>query len=144
MVQGPLRSIATKTGDTALLARATLSSSQLRRMRPEELRDVSAALLDAADAAQQQLADYALTPADLRTRQQAFAATVRTTSGLIDERSTANQHTADLLRELMQQIYELDKPMDVFRYLNKELYEGYKKARRVGNSGGAPGRPESS
>ena len=47
---GPLRSIATKTADTALLSRATLSATQLRKMKPEELRDVATALFDDADA----------------------------------------------------------------------------------------------
>ena len=61
VIQGPLRSIATKSKDTDLLARATLSSRQLRTMKPEELRDVSAALFDAADANLAGLARYALT-----------------------------------------------------------------------------------
>ena len=36
---GPLRAIVTKTNYTALLALATLSGTQLRKMKPEELRD---------------------------------------------------------------------------------------------------------
>ena len=47
---GPLRSIATKTADTALLSRATLSATQLRKMKPEELRDVATVLFDDVDA----------------------------------------------------------------------------------------------
>jgi len=136
---GPLRSIATKTNDTALLARATLSSSQLRKMKPEELRDVSKSLFDDADGHAAALVPYALTAAvlaNLRQLQTAFAATVRGTSVLIDQRSGGNQSATDLLRELMQQVYELDKPMDVFRFLNKPLYRAYKKARRVGKVGG--------
>ncbi len=139
VIQGPLRSIATKMKDTDLLARATLSSRQLRRMKPEELRDVSAALFDAADAQASKLADYGLDAdarAALRTKHQSFADTVRTTQGLIDKRSTGNQSIEDLLTEMMQQIYELDKPMDVFRFLNKPLYDGYKKARFVGKRSG--------
>ena len=139
VVQGPLRSLATKTQDIDLLARATLSSRQLRAMKPEELRDVSAALLDAADGQLPALAPYALTApvlAQVRAKHQDFAGTVRTTGSLIDQRSTANQTVEDLLTVLMQQVYELDKPMEVFRLLNEELYAGYKKARRVGRSGG--------
>ncbi len=141
VVQGPLRSLATKARNADLLARATLSSRQLRAMKPEELRDVSAALFDAADAQLPALANYALTApvlAQLRARQQEFAGTVRTTGGLIDQRSTANQTVDDLLTALMQQVYELDKPMEVFRFLNEELYTGYKKARRVGGRSGSP------
>lgn len=139
VVQGPLRSLATKAKNTDLLARATLSSRQLRAMKPEELRDVSAALFDAADAQLPALANYALTApvlAQLRAKHQEFAGTVRTTGGLIDQRSTANQTVDDLLTALMQQVYELDKPMEVFRLLNEELHAGYKKARRVGRNGG--------
>ena len=60
-VLGPLRSVATKTNDTALLARATLGATQLGRLKPEELRDVAKSLFDAADAHAKALADYALT-----------------------------------------------------------------------------------
>ena len=136
---GPLRSIATKTTDTALLARATLSSTQLRAMKPEELRDVSKSLFDDADGHAQALAPYALTApvlAQLRGKQLAFAATVRGTAALIDHRSEGNQSASDLLVALMQQVYELDKPMQVFRLLDKPLYRAYKKARRVGRVGG--------
>ncbi|WP_035557470.1 hypothetical protein [Hymenobacter sp. IS2118] len=135
---GPLRSIATKTADTALLARATLSKGQLRKMKPEELRDVSKALFDAADAQAAALLPYALTApvlAQLRALHAAFAATVRSTSVLIDQRSQGNETTSELLRALMQQVYELDKPMEVFRLLNPALFGGYQRARRVGSAG---------
>ncbi|WP_210513763.1 hypothetical protein [Hymenobacter terricola] len=141
-VLGPLRSIATKTNDTPLLARATLSSTQLRNMKPEELRDVAAGLFHDADAHAKALAPYGLsvpTLALLRGKQTAFAATVRGTSSLIDQRSEGNQSASDLLLVLMQQVYELDKPMAVFRFLNKPLYRAYKKARRVGSTGGGQG-----
>ncbi len=136
---GPLRSVATKTADTGLLARATLSKAQLRKMKPEELRDVSKALFDAADTHATGLAPYALSKpvlAQLRGLHTTFASTVRGTSSLIDQRSQGNQSASDLLHALMQQVYELDKPMDVFRFLNQPLYDGYKRARRVGSLGG--------
>lgn len=139
---GPLRSIATKTADMALLARATLSATQLRKMKPEELRDVAKALFDDADAHGKALAPYALTApvlARLRGQQTAFAATVRSTSSLIDQRSEGNDTAVDRLLEVMQQVYELDKPMEVFRVLNPDLYRAYKKARRVGSTGGGKG-----
>lgn len=139
VIQGPLRSLATKAGDVDLLARATLSGKQLKAMKPEELRDVSKALFDAAAKQQAALEDYALTTAVLETlrgKQVAFAGTVRSTSSLIDQRSTAGQTADDLLRELMQQVYELDKPMGVFSLLNKPLHDGYKKARYIGSTGG--------
>ncbi|MBF9222967.1 hypothetical protein [Hymenobacter ruricola] len=69
---------------------------------------------------------------------------MRGTSTLIDQRSQGNEAASDLLSELMQQIYELDKPMAVFRLLHPTLHSAYKKARRVGrvgrkNKGGDPG-----
>ncbi|WP_310392378.1 hypothetical protein [Hymenobacter sp.] len=143
-VLGPLRSIATKTNDTALLARATLSATQLQRMKPEELRDVAKGLFDDADGRAEALAGYALTGpvmAQMRAAQTAFAATVRSTSSLIDQRGQGNQSASDLLRALMQQVYELDKPMDAFRFLNRPLYDGYKRARRVGSTGSRSAAP---
>lgn len=142
-VLGPLRSVATKAGDMALLAHATLSAGQLGKMKPEELRDVSKTLLDAADDHAKALAPYGLAPgvlAQLRALHTAFAATVRTTAGLIDQRSGGNQSVADLLRALLQQVYELDKPMEVFRLLDQPLYDAYKRARRVGKAGSGGGK----
>jgi hypothetical protein len=136
---GPLRSVATKAKDAGLLARATLSARQLRKLRPEELRDVSKAFFEAADAHAQELGAYGLTApvlAQLRALHTAFAPTVRSTASLIDQRSQGNEAASDLLRDLMQQVYELDKPMEVFRFLNSTLYAGYKRARRVGSTGG--------
>ena len=139
---GPLSSVATKTNDTTLLARTTIGRNHLRDMKPEQLRDVALALLDAADARAADLAPYALTApvlARLRDLHTAFAGTVRGTSVLIDQRSQSNESATDLLRALMQQVYELDKPMEVFRVLNQPLYDGYQRARRVGSTGGGGG-----
>jgi len=142
---GPLRSIATKTNDTDLLARATLNSTQLRKMKPEELRDVTASLFKSADAHAKALVPYGLPApvvAELLGKQKAFAGTVRGTSSLIDQRSQGNNTALDRLHDLLLQIYELDKPMEVFRVLNPALHSAYKKARRVGSTGGgAAGKP---
>jgi hypothetical protein len=144
---GPLRSIATKTNDADLLARATLSSRQLHKMKPEELRDVTASLFKSAADHAAALVPYGLPAAvvaQLLGKQTAFAGTVRGTSSLIDQRSQHHDTAVGRLNVLMQQVYELDKPMEVFRVLNPELYGAYKKARRVGSTGGAasPGAPK--
>ena len=136
---GPLRSIATKTNDTDLLARATLSSRQLYKLKPEPLRDITAALFKNAASHAAALVPYGLTApvlAQLQGKQTDFAGTVRGTSSLIDQRSQGNDTAVGLLDALMQQVYELDKPMEVFRVLNPDLHNGYKKARRVGSTGG--------
>ena len=111
-------------------------------MKPEELRDVATALFDDADAHVKALTPYALTApvlAQLRGQQTAFAATVRSTSTLIDQCSEGNQSASDVLLEVMQWVYELDKPMEVFRVLNPVLYSGYKRTRCVGSTGGGKG-----
>jgi hypothetical protein len=139
---GPLRSVATKAGDAGLLARATLSARQLRKLRPEELRDVSGQLFNQANSHAKDLVAYGLTApvlAQLRALHTAFVPTVRSTASLIDQRSQDNQSADDLLLVLMQQVYELDKPMEVFRFLNPSLYAGYKRARRVGKPSGGGG-----
>lgn len=141
-VQGPLQSIASKAKDAKLLARATLSRTQLKEFRPAELRDVAANLLDDANAHAGALAGYGLGAPVLAQFAQAhadFAATVGTTQGLIDERKGAGDDANQLLRALMQQVYELDKPMEAFRVLNLALYRDYKQTRRVGKSGGGSG-----
>ena len=66
---------------------------------------------------------------------------MRGTSALIDQRGQANQSAAELLADLLQQVYELDKPMAVFRFLNATLYNGYKRARRVGSPGSRGAAP---
>ena len=47
----------------------------------------------------------------------------------------------DLLRTLMQQVYELNKPMEVFRLINFALHSAYKKAHHVGSIDGSAGFP---
>ena len=99
---------------------------------------IAASEMAAADARATALDPYGLGKpvlARLRALHTAYAPTVRGTAALIDQRSQGNQSAVDLLAELMQQVYELDKPMDVFRFLDPALFDGYKRARRVGRSG---------
>jgi len=138
-LQGPLQSIASKDADARLLARATLSGEQLRHFRPAELRDVAAGLLADATAHTAELAAYGLGApvlAQLAAAQAAFASIVGTTQSLLDERKGAGRTVADLLRAFLQQVYELDKPMQAFGLLAPDLLRDYRQARRVGTSGG--------
>lgn len=136
---GPLQSHARKTGNAELLAAATLRSKQLEKLRPPQLRDLVAALLKHATAHAEALQAYGFSAA---VRQKfdaalaAFSATVGATQGLIDKRQLAGLTADQLLAELMQQLYELDDPMDVFVALNPDLHQAYQLARRVGRSRG--------
>ena len=57
--------------------------------------------------------------------------------GIIEDRSSDNRTAEELLKATMQQIYELDKVMKVFKILNPGLYKDYRKARRVGKRSGS-------
>ena len=142
---GPLQSHARKTNNTDLLAAATLRSKQLEKMRPPQLRDLVGALLDHATTHAAALAPYGFTAA-VRTRFDAalatFAGTVGATQGLLDKRQATNATAEELLRELLQQLYELDQPMEIFRALDPDLHRAYRLARRVGKSGGSRSKGE--
>ena len=139
---GPLQSHARKTNNTDLLAAATLRSKQLEKMRPPQLRDLVGSLLGHATTHAAALVPYGFTAA-VRTRFDAalaaFAGTVGATQSLIDKRQGANRSADELLLDLMQQLYELDQPMEIFRALDPDLHRAYRLARRVGKSGGGRG-----
>lgn len=145
---GPLRSVARKlvpdpTEATALLARATIKNTQLRRLRPDQLRDVLEHLLLDAATYQKELSNYGYTAAVHAVVQQqvaAFAATVGTTRALLKTSQGTHATTADLLKAFLQQCYELDDPMLLFVALNPDLHRDYLIARKVGKSGGGGGK----
>jgi len=140
---GPLRSVARKLPDaregTALLARATISGKQLRKLRPGPLRDVVRHLLDDGITYQTPLQHYGYTAAVhavITGHFDAFAKTVGTTRTLITTSKGTHASTDDLLLDFMKQCYELDDAMNVFRVLDEDLHRDYLAARRVGKSGG--------
>lgn len=140
---GPLRSHARKTHDAELLARATISAKQLDKLRPAPLRDVLTHLLDDATTYKTELTKYGFTSTVkdlLGTAIGAFATTVGTTKGLLNTSTGTHASTDDLLLAFMQQCYELDDAMEIFRALDADLYRDYQKARRVGKSGGGAGK----
>ncbi len=65
-----------------------------------------------------------------------FAATVGTTKVLQNDNVGTYRSTGALLRDFMQQCYELDDAMEIFRVLGEPLYNAYRLARKVGKSGG--------
>ncbi len=61
---------------------------------------------------------------------------------VIDKRQLANRSADELLLELMQQLYELDQPMEIFRALDADLHRAYRLARRVSKRGGGRSKEE--
>ena len=139
---GPLRAVARKTGNTELLAQATISAKQLGQLRPAPLRDVLQHLLEQAATYQKELTDYGITDAvyqQVSDAVTAFARSVGTTKGLLNTSQSTTQTIEELLGTFMRQCYELDDVMEAFRVLNPALYRDYQQARKVGKSGGGPG-----
>ena len=140
---GPLRSVARKLPDAresaALLARATISGKQLRKLRPGPLRDVAQHLLEDGLTYKAPLQKYGYSDAVhelISGHFTAFAKTVGTTRTLIDTGKGAHDTTDTRLLDFMQQCYELDDSMLVFGVLDADLHRDYLAARRVGKSGG--------
>ena len=139
---GPLRSVARKTHDAPLLARVTITKRQLAKLRPAPLRDVVQHLLADGLTYKTPLATYGYTPAVqaiLQKSADAFAATVGVTKSLLNEGKGTHDTTDDLLRAFLQQCYELDDAMNIFRVLDPALHRDYLQARKVGKSGGGKG-----
>ena len=140
---GSLRSVARKLPDavagTALLARATITATQLNKLRPGPLREVVKHLLEDATTYKTQLKTGGYTDAVhavISGHVAAFAATVGTTRTLISGSKGTHDTTDTLLKNFMQQCYELDDAMQIFRVLDADLHRDYLTARRVGKSGG--------
>ena len=140
---GPLTSVATKSKDIDLLAKATLRAKQLD-LSPTELNELADQLIALGEAQPAAVKTKYALPAILpllRGYQTDFAPLVGITQDLIDDRSGDNQSAESLLRATMQQVYELDKVMKIFKLLNPELYRAYRKARFVGKRSGGGKKP---
>ncbi|MCB2376884.1 hypothetical protein LGH70_04785 [Hymenobacter sp. BT635] len=138
---GPLERIATRLGDNDLLASVTLSSKQLRKLRPLAFGAVVQSVLDSAarPAVVPELGKQGLKPATLQPLRDALAAfqtAQPATRKTINERVVAGAALEDLLDELMGEVRQLDSDMKAFKLLNRELYEGYAQARKLVTTGG--------
>jgi hypothetical protein len=138
---GPLGRVAKRLGDADLQAAATLSSKQLRKLRPVPFLSVVGAVLASAarpDVAPE-LARQGITPKVLKPLTDALA-TFRTAQPAvrktINERALSGAALEDLLGDLMDELHELDEDMKAFKLLDRELYAGYLQARKVISSGG--------
>jgi hypothetical protein len=140
-VLGPLKRAAERLGDNDLLASATLTGKQLRKLRPLAFGAVVKAVLDSAarPAVVPELARQGLKPATLqplRTALTNFQAAQPATRKTINERVLAGAALEEVLAELMGEVRELDEDMKAFKLLDKELYAGYRQARKIVDSGG--------
>lgn len=142
---GPLGRVAVRLGDADLQAAVTLSSKQLRKLRPVPFVAVVGAVL--ASAARPnvapELAKQGLTPKALEPLTDAFN-TFRTAQPAvrktINERTLSGAALEDLLSNLIDELQTLDEDMKAFKLLNRPLYAGYTQARKVINSGGGSGK----
>ncbi len=140
-VLGPVRALATTTADNDLLALVTVNKTTLRRLRPAALIGVGRKLVETAEAQAPALADYAIdgtTLGALRTAYDDYVASVPQTRQLINARTVDNMTAQELLKALMQQIYELDAAMEIFAFRDKTLYAEYKQARIIVDVGAKP------
>lgn len=138
---GPLGRVATRLGDDDLRAAVTLSGKQLRRLRPLAFIGVVGSVLASAARADvaPELAKQGLTAVALKPLVQAHAA-FRTaqpaTRKTIDERVLSGAALEDLLRELMDELRELDEDMKAFKLIDRPMYDGYVQMRKIIDSGG--------
>ncbi len=140
-VLGPTRSHAVATEDADLLALATISNTTLRRLRPQALAAVGQKLLGTIDGHAAALAAYGVDTATLtllHDTYEAFVAGIPQTRQLINARSVDNMTAQELLKALMQQIYDLDEAMKIFALRDKDLFAGYQKARMIIDVGTRP------
>ena len=148
---GPLTRVATKLGDTTVLASATLTQDQLRDYRPLPFLGVMEGILKMPiqpAIAAGRATGYGLTAAKLqpvRDAVQAFSDAQPKPRQTIDERVRAGEKLEGLVDTLMKEIRDLDEDMKGFILLDAELYGDYLQARKIidtgsrgGDGGGAP------
>ena len=143
---GPLGRVAARLEDADLLASATLSSKQLRKLRPLAFVGVVGAVLGSAarpDVAPE-LAKQGLTAATLRPLADELA-TFRTAQAAprktIDERVVSGAALEDLVSALMDEVRTLDEDMKAFKLIDRATFDTYTQMRKIINSGGGPGKP---
>ena len=138
---GPLSRVAARLKDDDLLASATLSNKQLRKLRPLAFGGVVGAVLSSAarpdvapELAKQGLTANALKP--LTTALAAFRTAQPAARKTIDERVLSGAALEDLVTDLMDEVRTLDEDMKAFKLLDRPLHEGYVQMRKIIDSGG--------
>ncbi|WP_400191028.1 hypothetical protein [Hymenobacter sp. B81] len=141
---GPMTRVAQRLADHDLLAAVTLSSKQLRRLRPLAFIGVAEAVLGSAARAdvvpeltRQGLTAAALQP--LRAALTTYKAAQPAPRKAINERVLAGAELEDLVDALMDEVRALDQDMKAFKLLNRPLHRGYLQVRKILNSGGNTG-----
>ena len=141
---GPMGRVAARLGDTDLQAAVTLSSRQLRKLRPLAFIGVVGAVLQRATRADvaAELTKQGLTPKALAPLTQAlddFRTAQPATRKSIDEKVLSGAALEDLVDDLMDEVRTLDEDMSAFKLLNRPLFDGYAQMRKIISSGGGGG-----
>ena len=136
---GPLQLVATGLNDMDFLGLVTIGRTTFKELRPELQAGVGQQVLLKAKANAKVLEDYAIDAdylAEAKTLADTFQKGLPDTQSLLDARQNANATYEEVHEAQMAQIYELDKAMSVFEAVNPELFNGYKTARALLDSGG--------
>ena len=136
---GPLQLVATGLNDMDFLGLVTIGRTTFKELRPELQAGVGQQVLLKAKANAKVLEDYAIDAdylAEAKTLADVFQKGLPDTQSLLDARQNANATYEEVHEAQMAQIYELDKAMSVFEAVNPELFNGYKTARALLDSGG--------
>ena len=144
---GPLAMVAEKLEDNDLLASVTLSSRQLRKLRPLAFLGVVNTVLSLADRddVKPGLAKRGLNATTLKPLHDAVTAYEKAQPAprkAIDSRTLASATLESLVDGLMDELRRLDQEMKAFKLLNRPLYDGYVQMRKIINSGGGGGKDE--
>ena len=138
---GPLNRVATRLKDGDLQASVTLSSKQLRKLRPLAFIGVVGSVLGSAaradvvpELAKQGLSAAALKP--VADALEAFRTAQPAPRKSIDERVLSGAALEGLVSELMDEVRALDEDMLAFKLIDRPLDDGYVQMRTIINSGG--------
>jgi hypothetical protein len=138
---GPLSMVATVANDLDLLGLVTIGRTTFRRLRPELQAGVGQQILAKAAANATALDEHAIDAhflAEARAIADAYQQGLPDTQSLLDARKNANATYEEVHEAQMAQIYQLDKAMGIFESVNPELYQGYKAARALLDTGVKP------
>ncbi|MBC7448946.1 MAG: hypothetical protein H7330_12895 [Hymenobacteraceae bacterium] len=141
---GPLAMVAEKLEDNDLLASVTLSSRQLRKLRPLAFLGVVKTVLGLSGRTDVKpgLAKRGLNATTLKPLHDALTAYEKAQPAprkAIDSRTLASATLETLVDGLMDELRRLDQEMKAFKLLNRPLYDGYVQMRKIINSGGGGG-----
>lgn len=136
--KGALASLARKTGDNAMLEKASISEWGLRRMRDTDLVTASTELQELAEKHASELADYQVTAseiADLKSKIEAYHSSIGGRESSVANRVGSRLTLKALFNETNAILEDIDDMMERFRTKDAEFYDQYFSARQVKQTG---------